>query len=187
MAGVAMMVMTARRSTLRSDANPAGPHPAGPRSARRISGRMSSLVCLLLLVLIHDLHDLHDLAAAPRSQAPDAWAYDPEGRRDPFVSLLTRGVDLGPTRERPRGLAGLSVNEITLRGLVALDDDEYLAVFEAPDKKIYILRGGERLFDGSVKSVTRDAVVFLAEVSDPQSLSSAREVRRTLGGTEASP
>ena len=105
--------------------------------------------------------------------------------RQVLRALESKLVDGNVVVESPnRGLAGLSVNDITLRGLVSVDD-EYLAVFEAPDSKTYILRGGERLFDGSVKTVTHDAVVFLAEVRDPQSLVSEREVRRTLGGTES--
>src|SRR5262245_44504906 len=52
--------------------------------------------------------------------APQGYSYDPEGRRDPFVSLLRRGVDVQrPTLgARPGGLAGLETNEVTLKGTV---------------------------------------------------------------------
>ena len=140
------------------------------------------LLCMFGLVLAVGTESQSATTTTQVSE-PDVWTYESEGRRDPFVNLITRGDDLRPTRERPRGLAGLSVNEITLRGLVSIEG-QHLAVFEAPDKKAYILRGGERLFDGSVKSVTQDGVVFLAEVSDPLSPVTEREVRRTLGRTE---
>ena len=122
----------------------------------------------------------------PEVAQPDeteVFTYDPEGRRDPFVSLMGRGTDLQPLSERPAGLAGLSVNEVSLRGIV-FSNGRYLAVLQASDDRTYILRGEERLFDGSVKSIFADGVVFLEEVNDPLSLVKEREVRQTLGGAE---
>ena len=109
----------------------------------------------------------------------EVYAYDPERRRDPFVNLLTRGGDPGLLNERPAGLAGLSVNDVSLNGLV-LSGGVYLAVIQAPDNKTYILRGGELLFDGVVKSVSAEGITFLQEVNDPMSIVNAREVFRTL-------
>jgi Tfp pilus assembly protein PilP len=117
------------------------------------------------------------------TQPAEAYSYDPAGRRDPFVSLLNRGAELGPLGERPTGVAGLSVNEVSLRGII-LSEGTYIAVLQAPDNKTYIVRGGDRLFDGSVKSITADAVIFLQEVNDPLSLVKEREVRRGLRETE---
>ena len=111
------------------------------------------------------------------------YAYDPEGRRDPFVSLLSRGTSLRPPTERPPGLAGLSINEVTLRGIVA-SAGEYLAVMQSPDNRTYILHGDEQLFDAVVKTITAEGVVFLQEVNDPLSLVNEREVLRTLHGQE---
>ena len=107
---------------------------------------------------------------------PEVFSYDPEGRRDPFVSLLDRGADLPSARERPDGLAGLSVNEVALRGVV-VGGGSYLAVLEAPDNKTYIVRVADRLFDGAVVEITPNEIVFRQEVSDPLSLVSEREVR----------
>ena len=109
----------------------------------------------------------------------EVYAYDPERRRDPFVNLLTRGGDPGLLNERPAGLAGLSVNDVSLNGLV-LSGGVYLAVMQAPDNKTYILRGGELLFDGVVKSVSAEGITFLQEVNDPMSIVNDREVFRTL-------
>ena len=124
-----------------------------------------------------------DDVAAPDQVRSEVYTYDPEGRRDPFVSLLTRGADLGPLNERPAGLAGLSVNDVSLRGLV-LSGGVYLAVMQAPDNKTYILRGDELLFDGVVKSVSAEGITFLQEVNDPLSIVKEREVLRTLRGQE---
>ena len=99
------------------------------------------------------------------------------------MSLLARGVDLPSTSDRPDGLVGLSVNEVALRGVV-LSGGAYLAVLEAPDNKTYIVRADDRLFDGSVKEITADAIVFLEEVNDPLSLVSERELRKGLRDAE---
>ena len=86
--------------------------------------------------------------------------YDPAGRRDPFLSLLNRGADLPSQSERPTGLAGLTVNDVALRGIV-FSEDAYIAVLQAPDNKTYIVRDGDRLFDGSIQSITAEAVIFM--------------------------
>ena len=124
-----------------------------------------------------------DDVATPGQVRSEIYTYDPERRRDPFVSLLTRGADLGPLNERPAGLAGLSVNDVSLSGLV-LSGGVYLAVMQAPDNKTYILRGDELLFDGVAKSVSAEGITFLQDVNDPLSLVKEREVLRTLRGQE---
>ena len=122
--------------------------------------------------------------AAPETiEQPELYSYDSEGRRDPFVSLLARGGELPSTSDRPDGLLGLSVNEVALRGVV-LSGGAYLAVLEAPDNKTYIVSVDDRLFDGAVKEITADAIVFLQEVSDPLSLVSEREIRKGLRDAE---
>jgi Tfp pilus assembly protein PilP len=115
-------------------------------------------------------------AAAP--QAP-AWTYDPQGRRDPFVSLRGTGASMGSTQNRPAGLAGISVSEVSVRGVVR-SGSEFVALVQAPDGRTFQLRRNDRLFDGSVKQITIDAVVFLQEVNDPLSLVKQREVRKTM-------
>ena len=116
-------------------------------------------------------------------EQPELYSYDSEGRRDPFVSLLARGTDLPSARERPDGLVGLSVNEVALRGVV-LSGGAFLAVLEAPDNRTYIVHADDRLFDGSVKEITADGIVFLQEVDDPLSLVTVREVRKGLQDAE---
>jgi len=113
----------------------------------------------------------------------EAYAYDPEGRRDPFVNPLRRGTGLRPPTERPPGLPGLGINDLSLRGIV-FSAGEHLAVIQSPDDRTYILRGDEQLFDAVVKTVNAEGVVFLQEVNDPLSLVNEREVLRTLQGQE---
>ncbi|MGH9314962.1 MAG: hypothetical protein ACRD1S_17395 [Vicinamibacterales bacterium] len=111
---------------------------------------------------------------------PDVYTYNPEGRRDPFVSLLFRGSDLRPAREsRPDGLPGLLINEVVLRGIVK-DKMGYVAMISGPDNKTHIIRGDDKLYDGSVKAITADSVIFSQDVNDPLSLVKQREVRKYL-------
>ena len=126
-------------------------------------------------------------AETPTAQGADpdeVYVYDAGGRRDPFVSLLNRGSTLRPPTQRPAGLAGLSINEVSLRGIV-FSRGSYLAVMQGPDDRTYILRGEERLFDAVVASITAEGVLFRQEVNDPLSALSQREVLRTLDGQEA--
>ena len=117
---------------------------------------------------------------------PPGFAYTPEGRRDPFVSLVRRGSDprSGSTAPRPAGLAGLSVSEITLRGTIR-SREGFVAVMQGADQKTYIVRPGDKLLDGTVRTVTEKDVVIQQQVNDPLSLEKQREVRKGLRQTEA--
>ena len=123
--------------------------------------------------------------AAPLDE-PQGYTYDPEGRRDPFVSLLrSGGAGTGPaTANRPAGLAGLATAEVTLKGTIE-SQTGFVGILLGSDNRTYIVRPGERLLDGTIRSITQDAVVILQQVNDPLSLEKQREVRKTLRQTEA--
>ena len=120
--------------------------------------------------------------AAPA--APEGHTYRPDGRRDPFVSLLRRGSDAAsaPSLRGP-GLKGLGTGEVTLRGTVA-SQGGFVAILQGSDSKTYIVRAGEQLADGTIRSITADALVILQQVNDPLSLEKQREVRKVLRQTE---
>jgi Tfp pilus assembly protein PilP len=107
-------------------------------------------------------------------------SYSAEGRRDPFVSLLRRGSDLVvPPGQRAPGLKGLGTGEVTLRGTIA-SQGGFVAILQGSDSKTYIVRPGEQLADGTIRSITADALVILQQVNDPLSLEKQREVRKVL-------
>jgi len=109
------------------------------------------------------------------------YSYDPNGRRDPFVSLTARGGDLpGAGGAKPAGLPGLLVNEITVKGVLKSPKGGFIALVQAPDNKTYIIRAGDKVMDGTVKAITQDAVVFSQAVNDPLSLVKQREVRKAI-------
>jgi type IV pilus assembly protein PilP len=119
-------------------------------------------------------------AGAPgAAQAAEPYSYDPGGRRDPFVSLIARGSELRGPANRPAGLPGLLVGEVTVRGIVK-GPKGFLAMITGPDKRTYIVHPNDRLFDGTVKAITEDAVIFAQDVNDPLSLVKQREVRKPL-------
>lgn len=123
-------------------------------------------------------------AQGAKPMSPGGYTYAPEGRRDPFVSLTQRGGDPRTnTANRPPGLPGLLIGEVTVKGILK-DPSGYIAMIEAPDKKTYIVRNGQKLMDGSIKSITADSVVFSQDVSDPLSLVKQREVRKGVRSTD---
>ena len=48
------------------------------------------------------------------------------------------------------------------------------------DEKTYIVRTGDRLSDGTIRTITADAMVILQQVNDPLSQQKQREVRKML-------
>ena len=120
---------------------------------------------------------------APAPPPPPAYTYEPEGRRDPFVSLLARGSDPTSAASRPPGLPGLLINEVIVKGIVR-DRSGFIAMVQGPDTKTFIVRSGDKLMDGTVKSITADTVVFSQDVNDPLSLVKQREVRKAVRPAE---
>jgi len=124
-------------------------------------------------------------AASASAQVPppgpaDAFSYRPEGRRDPFISLVSRGDDAKASAPRKEGLAGLSAGEVVLKGVMQ-SRGTYLAIVQVPDgKRPYIVRVNDRFADGVVKAITADSMLILQEVNDPLSLTKQREIRKSL-------
>jgi len=122
---------------------------------------------------------------APGAQVPAAepYTYDPGGRRDPFISLVARGVDPLPAGKRSEGLAGLTTVEITVKGVLQ-SKGVYVALVAAPDGRTFIVHVNDRLLDGTVKNITPQGLVIVQEVNDPLSLVKQREVHKGLRASE---
>ena len=112
---------------------------------------------------------------------PQGYDYNPAGRRDPFVSLVRRTTTASGTSatSRPRGLAGLSTDEITMRGVVK-GRDGFVAMAMGADNRIYYLKAGDELYDGVIRAVTHDAMFVMQNVNDPLSTVRKRDVRKPL-------
>ena len=59
-----------------------------------------------------------------------------------------------------------------------------MGILQGVDSKTYIVRSGDKLLDGTVRTITADAMVILQQVNDPLSLEKQREVRKLLRQTE---
>ena len=95
--------------------------------------------------------------------------------RDPFLRPSPHGRPNPVVAARPRGLAGIAVDEVILRGLVRLDDARF-AILETGEGRSHAIREGAELFDGYVQSVSAGGVVIV--VDGPGG--AARAVRLTL-------
>jgi Tfp pilus assembly protein PilP len=115
--------------------------------------------------------------------APGTYTYNPQGRRDPFVSLLKRiDADTGP-KTRPPGLKGFLIQEVALKGIVKTPKG-FTAMLLGTDGKSYFVTTGDRLFDGQITAVDAITVTFRQEVTDPLSTVKSREVKKTLYPSE---
>jgi Tfp pilus assembly protein PilP len=117
------------------------------------------------------------------AEAGAPFTFNPEGRRDPFVSLIGRGNDPKAVGVRPPGVPGLLINEVSVKGIVR-NSAGFVALIQGPDNKTYVVKAGDRLMDGSVKSIVADAVVFSQDVNDPLSLVKQKEIRKALRSAE---
>ncbi len=112
--------------------------------------------------------------------AGNSFTYDPGNRRDPFKSLLIaadRPEFRGP---RPEGVPGLLIDEIDLKGIYRTSRGYVAQVTASNQKKSYLLKEGDQLYDGDVVSIGKNEVVFKQIVQDPSALKPFREVVKSL-------
>jgi len=110
----------------------------------------------------------------------NGFSYDPGNRRDPFKSLLA-----GPERTeirgpRPEGIPGLLIDEIDLKGIWKTGKGYVAQIVATNQKKTYLLKEGDQLYDGDVVSISHAEVVFKQIVQDPTALKPFREVVKSL-------
>ena len=110
----------------------------------------------------------------------EGYSYKPEGRRDPFVSLVNRASDPRQARKKPEGMRGFLFDEVTLRGVMQGRGAGPIALVQGPDNKTYLVHVGDQLYDAVVRAITPDSIVVVQEVNDPLSLTKQRERRKTL-------
>ena len=122
---------------------------------------------------------------APAAPEPPAsgYTYQPDGRRDPFLTLIGTGIEPRSNARRAEGASGLLVSEISVRGIVQSRGD-LVAMVHGADNKTYIVHAGDKLADGTIKSITQQGLVIVQEVNDPLSLVKQREIRKLLRSLE---
>lgn len=111
----------------------------------------------------------------------DTYRYDPQGRRDPFRSLIGPTPKLEPG-QRPAGVPGFLIDEIKLQGIFRTRAG-LTAMINGPDNKGYSVRVGDKVLDGEIIRITPSSVVFRQEVNDPTRIERYREVVKDLTPT----
>jgi type IV pilus assembly protein PilP len=108
----------------------------------------------------------------------DTYRYDPQGRRDPFRSLIgpTPRIDRG---SRAPGPPGFMIDEIDLQGVFQTRQG-LVAMVRGPDNNGYSMRVGDKVYDGEVIRITPESIVFRQEVNDPTRIERYREVVKEL-------
>jgi Tfp pilus assembly protein PilP len=122
-------------------------------------------------------------SAAPQPPPLETYVYRADGRRDPFLSLIGSGPDKSLTSRRGEGPSGMTLGEISVRGILQ-SRGSLVAMIQGPDNKTYIVHQGDKLLDGSIKTITPQGLIVIQEVNDPLSLVKQREVRKLLRSLE---
>jgi Tfp pilus assembly protein PilP len=108
----------------------------------------------------------------------ETYRYDPQGRRDPFQSLVGPTPKIQPG-QRPPGVPGFLIDEMKLQGIVQTRQGP-VGMISGPDNKGYLIRVGDKVLDGEVIRITPSTVVFRMEVNDPTRIERYREVVKDL-------
>jgi len=81
-------------------------------------------------------------------------------RRDPFDTLLSKARAGGGAPDNlPPGKAGLIVETLRIDGIVH-SPNGMIAIVSNAQQRVYFLREGDKLYDGSVEKIALDAISF---------------------------
>jgi hypothetical protein len=81
-------------------------------------------------------------------------------RRDPFDTLLTKArAGNAPPENLPPGKAGLIVDTLRIDGIVR-SPNAMIAIVSNSQQRVYFLREGDKLYDGSVDKIALDSISF---------------------------
>ena len=81
-------------------------------------------------------------------------------RRDPFDTLLTKATATNaPPENLPPGKAGLIIETLRIGGIVH-SPNGMIAIVSNSQQRVYFLREGDKLYDGSVEKISLDGISF---------------------------
>lgn len=110
-------------------------------------------------------------AASPKKEET------PVSKRDPFQALVGMRQE-GPSN-LPPGKAGLVIATVLVDGTVRAPSG-MIAVVSNPQQRVYFVREGDRLYDGSVEKIALDGVVFRENSKDAFGKPIEREVTKRI-------
>jgi hypothetical protein len=159
---------------------------AAPKAARTVPSKPAkSKATLAMEEAAQAAREAEDPAVAESAALYREARYEPMNRRDPFLNPLLLKPKGGPTDEElPRGpavpgIAGMYIGQVKLLG-TSIGEESQVAVFEGTDKRVYFLRSGDRLYDGFLKSIGREAVVLVRETSFRSGNTTKEEITKRL-------
>ena len=101
--------------------------------------------------------------------------------RDPFDPLLNKPTQgEGTPQNLPPGKAGLVVGTLRIDGIVGGGTHGMIAIVSNPQQRVYFLREGDKLYDGSVQRITLEAVSFQEVGKDAFGKPLERQVTKRL-------
>jgi hypothetical protein len=99
-------------------------------------------------------------ADSGKSSAEKPAADKASARRDPFDTLLTKARASNAAPENlPPGKAGLMIDTLRIDGIVH-SPNGMIAIVSNSQQRVYFLREGDKLYDGSVQKIALDAISF---------------------------
>lgn len=102
------------------------------------------------------------------------------GRRDPFDPLLNKpAAGAGTPQVLPPGKAGLVVGLLQVDGIIG-GAHGMIAIVSNPQQRVYFLREGDKLYDGSVQHITIESVSFQEVGKDAFGKPMERQVTKRL-------
>jgi Tfp pilus assembly protein PilP len=100
--------------------------------------------------------------------------------RDPFETLVNRAKAGNAAPENlPPGKAGLIVGTLRVDGIVR-GSGGMIAIVSNPQQRVYFLREGDKLYDGSVGHITLEAISFQEVGKDAFGKPLERQVTKRL-------
>jgi hypothetical protein len=94
--------------------------------------------------------------------------YNSGNRRDPFLDPKHYRKNAAPADEEisrgipPPGIAGTLIAQAALEG-ISISRDRRIAIIRGADSRSYFLKEGSRFFDGYLKSILDDSIIFVRE------------------------
>jgi hypothetical protein len=112
--------------------------------------------------------------------------YEGSRRRDPFLNpllALKKKIEIVDSDEErgtaPPGINGMFIDQVNFVG-TSEREGHYTAVVRGTDKRYYFLHEEDRLFDGFLKKITADTVVFVRETRKKSGKVERKEISKQL-------